>query len=41
MQLTSEMVEMLFAGVQIGILFLTPVALFCLVCAIVNKGVGG
>lgn len=41
MEITQEIVDMMFTGVEIGILFLTPTALWCLVAGIVNKGVGG
>lgn len=41
MEVTDEMIDCLFTGVQIAVLFLTPTALWCVVAGIVNKGVGG
>lgn len=41
MQMTSEMFEMMWAGVWIAIKFLVPTSLWCIGAGIVNKSIGG
>ena len=41
MELTSEMLEMMWAGVYMALKFLGVTFLWCLVAGIVNKGAGG
>ena len=41
MQMTSEMFDMMWAGVWIAVKFLIPTALWCIGAGIVNKSIGG
>lgn len=39
--MTEEMFEMMWSGVFVALQFLFWTAIWCLACAIINKGVGG
>lgn len=41
MELTQEMIEMMWTGVYIAGKFLAVTFLWCLVAGIINKGAGG
>lgn len=41
MQVSTEMIEMMWTGVWISLKFLGVTVLWCLAAGLINKGVGG
>ena len=41
MEITSEQLEMMWAGVYLAVKFLGWTFIWCFACGIINKGVGG